>query len=67
MNSAYDISGDRKSTLVHAAPGGNSSFSLAHDSRQVPEGMTPRELANIRKVRLLSMLGLSLRGPRGPA
>eukprot|EP00304_Pavlova_gyrans_P015950 CAMPEP_0206033236 /NCGR_PEP_ID=MMETSP1466-20131121/504_1 /ASSEMBLY_ACC=CAM_ASM_001126 /TAXON_ID=44452 /ORGANISM="Pavlova gyrans, Strain CCMP608" /LENGTH=289 /DNA_ID=CAMNT_0053407421 /DNA_START=17 /DNA_END=886 /DNA_ORIENTATION=- len=46
--SAYDISSARRSTLVHAAPGGNSSFSLAHDSGPM-DGMTPRERANIRK------------------
>lgn len=45
----FDITSGRTSTTVHAAPGGKSTFSLAHDSGPGQDGMTPRELANIRK------------------
>ncbi|KAG8469812.1 hypothetical protein KFE25_006267 [Diacronema lutheri] len=44
----FDIATSRPSTTVHAAPGGKSTFSLAHDSGA--DGMTPRELAAARKL-----------------
>eukprot|EP00306_Pavlova_sp_CCMP459_P009443 CAMPEP_0185190976 /NCGR_PEP_ID=MMETSP1140-20130426/13321_1 /TAXON_ID=298111 /ORGANISM="Pavlova sp., Strain CCMP459" /LENGTH=297 /DNA_ID=CAMNT_0027757655 /DNA_START=43 /DNA_END=936 /DNA_ORIENTATION=+ len=49
MSDTFDIAAGRRSTVVHAAPGGVSSFSLAHDSFPAADGMTPRELANLRK------------------
>ncbi|KAJ1624985.1 hypothetical protein T492DRAFT_1042998 [Pavlovales sp. CCMP2436] len=46
MNS-FDIASGRTSTTIHAAPGGRSTFTLAHDSGNA--GMTPRESAALRK------------------
>jgi len=54
----FDIATSRPSTTVHAAPGGKSTFSLAHDSGA--DGMTPRELAAARKVGIAR----ALRPPR---
>lgn len=45
---SHDITSEKRSTLVHAAPGGKSTFSLAHDSGG--DDMTPREHAALRKV-----------------
>lgn len=61
----FNIASGRSSTRLHAAPGGRSTFSLAHDSGN--DGKTPKELAALRKVRPIAARRARARArPRSP-